>query len=261
MSNPTLSLGYIPDEADSRDRGYGELLSSHADLESVSHDNATYVLEPFLPTPLNQRTTSSCVGCAATGAIYTRLGAQGQSDRRLPSCLWLYSIARATHDAEDEDAGTTLRGLMKAVAALGIAPEEAMPFNPKLVNERPNWKAMRTAADQKWVKGYYRIGSTGLQRLEAIKGALRKGFPVIYGLQIDEQWRTYSAGDLLTGGSRRIGGHATFLYGYEGDAFLGQNSWGTLWGDKGRYRIYQNVLMDATDLWIFDTVPRDLGTK
>lgn len=255
----TFQTGWLPDKLDSRDRHIDVLLSAKAPLAGPKPN-----LEDFLPSPSNQQTTSSCVGHAGSGAIYTRRGAQGIVSPRRPSCLWLYSIARATHDAEEIDGGTYLRGMCQAVKVLGIAPEETMPFDVSKVNRRPVWKAVRAAYDQRWLSGYYKIWDAGEDRLKRIKAAIDLGYPVVYGLQIDKEWFDYSGQGILSKNTEHAGGHATFLYDYNDvdDCFLGQNSWGASWGDKGRYRIKQSLIAGflASDIWVFETVPKDSGT-
>jgi C1A family cysteine protease len=203
------------------------------------------------------------VGQAGSGAIYTRWGAQGVTSPRKPSPLWLYSIARATHDAEESDEGTYIRGMCQAMNVLGIAPEEDMPFDDAKVNRRPAWKAIRAAYDQRWLNGYYKIWDAGEDRLRRIKAAIDLGYPVVYGQQIDKEWFDYSGG-ILSKNTESAGGHATFLYDYNDtdDCFMGQNSWGPSWGEEGRYRIKQGLLSGllANDIWVFETVPRDSGT-
>ncbi len=254
-----FGTGYLPDPTDDRDRNISDLLSA-APPAGPKID-----LEQFLPGAYNQRSTSSCVGQSGSGAIYTRAGAMGHKDRRIPSASWLYDIGRMTHGAMRKDSGTYIRGMCKAARQFGICPEESMPFRVGKINEYPRPKHFRDAYDQRSVSGYYRIYDSGQDRLKAIKTALDRGYPVVYGLRIDENWYDYSAGEVLGVPDVSIGGHATFLYGYseaDGGIFLGQNSWGTSWGDNGRYRIKQDAVAGshARDIWAIDTVPEDSGT-
>lgn len=249
--------GWRQDPPDTRDRSSELLLRSGGPL------GASASLEAFLPPILNQQSTQSCVGQAGAGAIFTRWKAQGSKNTRLPSPLWLYSLARSTHDAEEEDRGTYIRGLFKACSKMGIAPEEVMPFEVSKVNVRPSWGAVRTAYDQRWLQGYYRIWGSGQERISRIKQALAKGYPVLYGMAIDDDWYSYHGG-ILQDTVKSEGGHATFLYGYNDDegTFLGQNSWGRAWGEEGRYRITQEAIGGkfASDFWVFEAVPKDSRT-
>jgi len=218
-------------------------------------------LEEHTPEPYDQEQSSSCVGQAGSGAIYTRWGVQGYKDRRVPSKRWLYSIGRAVTGSETEDEGTYIRDMFKAAMVLGITPESIMPFVMAKINERPDWKAVRAAYDQRTMRGYYRITSIGAARILDIKRALAAGRPVVYGLNIGKDWFDYTGGVL--GEPRELaGGHATFLIGhYKDDWFKGQNSWGN-WGENGRYRIKQSAIAGvlASDLWVIETAPPDSGT-
>jgi len=253
----TFKTGWLKDAEDSRDKNAVELMAA-------SPRPATRPkLENFLPEPYDQLQTSSCVANAGSGAIFTRWGAQGFTNRRKPSVLWLYDIARAINDAHLVDEGTYLRNLGQSMHVMGIASDESWPFSEANVNTRPPWKAMRAAYDQRWMSGYFRISETGQARIDHIKTALDLGYPVVYGMNITQEWFDYSKGVLANTG-KHVGGHATFLYDYNDvDACLfGQNSWNKTWGEHGRYRIKMSAIAsaDASDLWIFQTVPKDSGT-
>ena len=253
-----FGTGYLPDPKDTRDKDISLLLSAGAPGDPID-------LSKYLPPAYNQGRTSSCVGQSGSGAIYTRWGAMGYTDLRIPSASWLYSIGRMTHRSATSDKGAYIRGMCKAARQFGICPDDEMPFSVGQINEYPEPSAFRAAYDQKSVGGYYRIYDAGEKRIEAIKTALDRGYPVVYGLQIDESWYDYSAGEVLDVPDVSIGGHATFLYDYasaDGGIFFGQNSWGSRWGDSGRYRIKQEALAGnaARDIWAIDTVPEDSGT-
>jgi hypothetical protein len=174
----------------------------------------------------------------------------------------MYSIGRAVTNDETKDEGTFIRNTFKAAMILGIAPSNAMPFDPHKVNERPTWAAMRSAYDQRCVKGYYRITSSGGQRIMDIKRALATGHPVVYGLNITEEWFDYNNGVIENTGNS-VGGHAMFIMGhYRDEWFKGQNSWGVDWGEHGRYKIRQSVVggLQASDFWVIESAPKDSGT-
>jgi hypothetical protein len=250
-------VGWKKDPDDPNDKGL-EKLSAVRGIPVPEETD----LEEHTPTPYDQFQTSSCVGQSGSGAIYTRWGVQGYTNRRVPSQSWLYSIGRAVSDSETEDEGTYIRDMFKAAMILGISPATAMPFSPGKINERPTWAAMRAAYDQRSLKGYYRITTTGAQRVLDIKRALAAGHPVVYGLNIGKDWFDYTGG-ILDYPKDLAGGHATFLIGhYKDDWFKGQNSWSPSWGENGRYRIKQSAIAGilASDLWVIDTAPRDSMT-
>jgi hypothetical protein len=251
----SLGTGWLKDPHDVRDIPLSGLLNR----KPRKLDNKS--LEEFLPEPYDQGSTSSCVANAGSAAIYTRWRALGYEITK-PSVLFLYSIARATHNAEESDEGTYIRGLCRAMRVMGIAPDNVMPFNPAQINTRPNWTAIRAAYDQRNLSGYYSIQGTGQDRISKIQAALVAGYPVVFGLDLDQSWQDYQGGVLKTPKEPLIGGHATFLYGYGNGLFFGQNSWGTAWGEHGRYRIEEAALASeyASDIWVLDTVPEYSGT-
>jgi len=250
-------VGWKKDLADANDLDIGRLGA----ISGITIPESTD-MEAHTPPPYDQKSTSSCVGQSASGAIYTRWGVQGATNRRIPSASWLYSIGRAVTNTETQDEGTYIRDCFKATKILGISPETSMPFNVAKINERPDWAAMRAAYDQRSLNGYYRINTTGALLVLDIKKALAAGHPVVYGLNITEEWFDYTGG-IISHVGNKAGGHATFIMGhYKDDWFKGQNSWGDGWGENGRYRIKQSAIasVDASDFWVINTAPVDSRT-
>jgi len=58
------------------------------------------------------------------------------------------------------------------------------------------------------------------------------------------------------------GGHATHLVGWDEQRglFIGENSWGTDWGDEGFYWMAPEVLADArsNDFWVITGIWEDV---
>lgn len=267
-------FGWLQDAPDSRDRNITQLLSAtYAALPQMKGYIAERVnLQDALPTPLDQGPTSACVGKSIKGAIATRRKLLGMNNpkipreqwERLPSSRWPYWGGRTTHNAETLDGGTHIRGACRAMAFLGVCPEDIMPFIPEEINTPPSWNAFRAAYDQRWVQGYYRVLTSGEERIKEMKQALTAGFPIVFGMQVDSSWIGYNSGVIeRSDTSKIIGGHATFLYGYQDGVFLGQNSWGAGWGLAGRYQLREAALTDShvADITVIETPPFDTGTR
>ena len=105
---------------------------------------------------------------------------------------------------------------------------------------------------------------TSNQKLTEIATCLRAGNPVVYGTNVGENWQDYQKGQVLGKPTSIEGGHATVLIGIQGQNFLGENSWGTSWGDDGFYLISPDVLTDPTlssDFWVIQTPDDTLGWR
>jgi len=163
------------------------------------------------------------------------------------SRLALYFLARELMDPQEtnQDNGTFVSCAAEALKSFGVCREDPDPGNPNdraywpfdlsQVLESPKWMNMREAYIHK-ISAWYRIDSTGDQRVQDVILALAAGNPVAYGARVDAQWQTYDGTTPLgtmTGPS--IGGHCTLLEGWDNarQLILGENSWGEDWGVKG----------------------------
>ena len=263
--------GWKPDPRDFRDKKIKDLLKGVATFG----DQANW--EEHLPKVKDQDWTGSCVGQSGSGAITTSASILGYDWD--VSALFCYFIARFLHGDHYKDGGSGLRYLFKAVQFYGICPEAAWAFDlwaknqdgrrkyplfidflKNKVNKDPDWNAYRKAADQKWLYGYYRIDSTGDTRIAEMKQALYEKGIICFGMDVGDKFDAYSGGILDDPGPRK-GGHAMFLYGYYRNEFWnGQNSWGTGWGEKGRFRFSQRMAHRIRDIWVIKVAPKYSGT-
>lgn len=265
------TYGWKPDPQDRRDKKIKDLLKGVATFG----DKADW--EAHCPAVKNQDWSSSCVGQAGAGAFTATASLNGHVWDA--SSLFGYFIARFLHGDHYTDGGSGLRYLFKAVQFYGMCPEKEWPFdlwaknqNGSLkyptfqhflkdrVNRDPDWDAYRKARDQRWLKGYYRIDSTGDQRVAEMKQALYEKSILCFGMDVGQPFEDYSGGILDNPGPRK-GGHAMFLYGYYKNEFWkGQNSWGLDWGEKGRFRFTQRVANLMRDIWVVQFTPKYSGT-
>jgi C1A family cysteine protease len=119
------------------------------------------------------------------------------------------------------------------------------------INVSPSWKAMRKAYAHK-IDGFYKIRSIGQRRVDEVANCLQAGYPVVFGTTTGNNWNRYRAGQVLERPESKKGRHATCLVGIEDGKFIGENSWGTRWGDDGFYLMDPAVIGhdDSKDFWV-----------
>lgn len=199
----------------------------------------------------DQMQTSMCVGFGFTGAGHTRLRALGFNPELL-SAQNLYAVTRMLGRTvkalplEDEGSYPYLAAL--ALYRYGFVPERMMPFDPRLVNDEPDFGDFM-AGTQFRLSSFRKIGDDGEgRRLNAMR-ALAAGHPVPLGMNVGPIFGSYRRGlGPIVHGPRETGGHMTYLVGYRenGEIFIGANSWGKDYGDEGFYEIHESKLMHPT---------------
>lgn len=248
--------GHLLDPDDPRFWDYKVLAGTLAGASSGSVD-----LRPYSSTAHNQMATASCVANAVAKALEIKERFH-QASQGLPmahtdiSRLHLYYLSRELHRAQNRDGGTYISLCCEALNRFGLLPESVWPFDLRMLCVSPSWGAMRKAYPKKiGLSGYYRIKSTGDDRVADAIQALRAGHPVVYGTIVDSaHWFKYRAGDVLRPLTAFDGRHATVLVGWD-DAqclFIGENSWGRNWGDKACYLMDPAVVSspESRDFWV-----------
>ena len=203
----------------------------------------------------NQSRTGSCVANAVVKAMEIRRviveGKQAHHDlSRLALYYWTREIQRR-HDPTKDDRGTRINRACDAARKYGVPLESKWPFIPELVFTRPTDKVMEGAVK---IGAHYRINRIPRRRSKEVIRALRMGYPVVFGCATGENWHNYRAGDVLGPVKRkdRRGRHATVLVGWDGENFIGENSWGPFWGDRGFYRASPSLIENwhSNDFWV-----------
>ncbi len=230
--------GYLPDRQDSRDLPLSvALITAPPPLTaSVAHP---------LVTARSQGSTSSCVGFAWAQAVRLAYLAMGVPCPDL-SPLFADYLARATHQSTPTDSGTHLRAAVKAIAAVGIASEQAWSFGRFKVNRPPSMGAHRDAHDRRGIRGYYRIAASDLN---GIRRAIATGYPVVGGWQIDRAFTDNDGPSFVESFGSPIGGHAMCVVAYDEHSFTLLNSWGRDYRINGCVKIGEEAMSQATDVW------------
>lgn len=200
----------------------------------------------------DQGRLGSCVANAVVGGLELLNIRFGRPHVDL-SRLFVYYNARLFMNAADKDEGTYVRLGMNVLEALGSCEENLWPYVPGNVFIRPKWKCYSTAYGHK-IGRYELIKEDGNSRLSAIEDALSGGYPVAFGMNVDQGFMNTGNDGMIHFGGPDMGGHATLIVGCfsKKKLFIGRNSWGQNWGDKGYYYLPYEALtdQDAADFWI-----------
>jgi len=244
--------GYLPDPPSEDYWGFEDKLGDRITLSADQEGDCD--MRPYTSARHNQRSTGSCVGQSIVkGLEVLRIKEHGRSKHVDLSVLALYYLARELMSPQRHhiDDGTHICLACDVLQRHGIPTNDSWPFITGNVNENIPILAMREARLHK-IHSYYRVKSTGNERVENVIKALRAGHPVVFGTRTHVQWNMYGKDEVIEplNGRDKAGGHATVLLGYEAGLFIGENSWGRSWGDDGFYRMHPDVIADdANDIW------------
>lgn len=253
---PNLS-GFRPEPADLAEQHWSFSTVRTRVLEAIGKSGASLGaidalasdLRPYSSPRHNQLSTSSCVANAVVKALeIKRIMKYGREAHVDLSRLALYYVGRELMGPEEtrHDDGMYVPMAADALRRYGICREEDWPFDEAKLFTSPTWRAMRKAYVHK-INSWFRIGSTGIDRVGDVIASLAAGNPVPYGTVVGDNWLNYGPGEVLQKIDGAIRGrHATVLVGWQpelyGGVFIGENSWGTTWGDDGFYYIAPEVI-------------------
>lgn len=245
--------GWIPDSLDERDKK-SRLIDISASLP-VSVD-----LRKWCSPIEDQGELNSCTAHAAITLVeYFQKRAFGK--HLDASRLFLYKVTRNLLGWTG-DKGANSRTTMKALALIGVPPEQYWPYDKAKLDEEPSAFCYALAARYRAVD-YYRIDVQDRPRtlvLEQVKANLAANRPVMFGMifypSCREQSRTTGMIPIPSDSETRsypLGvvkrfGHNMAVVGYDDTikirntdptgiettgALLVKNSWGEAWGESG----------------------------
>jgi C1A family cysteine protease len=243
--------GYIPDKHDiTKDPRTHELFGV-ANLFGTA-----FSMKSAVKVVKDQFQTSRCVGFGIAQALRTRVKFTTGEDID-PSENAIYTFSRALDrqlrgkSAAEEP--LTDGGCMPTLAVQGLmqfgTPSNAdWPSDLDNINDEPDAMELAKASVYR-VKGWYRILSSGAQRLAEVKQALMHGFPVAIGVQVDQAFEDYDGSKPIEppDPNKILGGHETCLVSYDAHGNVeGANSYGTSWGQDGFYWATSDWLLAPT---------------
>lgn len=230
-------LGWIPDVADARDYSASALFGAVRGLSKES----TLLRAHAEAAGTNDQVGGSCVGQALEKAIDVRLRHLGHSISKR-SAQAIYTGARRYESESDlVDEGCQPRNAMKFIRDVGVASEEAWASDGSRLNDEIDFEVLRDAS-KLLVFEWYRLQAKGVARADQVAQSLSKGIPVVFGSELDRAFFEYAGGILPGYGPEQEGGHMLCLLDYRHDErgrrqFLGINSWGYGWGERGFFWI------------------------
>ena len=197
---------------------------SELDWRNVS--NQDYV------TPIRaQANCGSCWAFASVGALESKINIQlnnssydaNLSEQQLVSCSPAGTCA-----------GGYITSTLEYANQTGIAKEACMPYNASdmactIASICPSWQnhTLRSSS--------FQVASNE----SAIKQAISDYGPVIIGMYVYSDFFSYGSGVYSHVSGNGSGYHAVVIVGYNdtGEYWICKNSWGTVWGEQGFFRI------------------------
>jgi hypothetical protein len=167
----------------------------------------------------------------------------------VPSRLKLYFDARFLDGDPEVDAGTDPGALFKAMNQLGVCPENEnsswnWPYDVSKFAQKPPPQCYADAKLHKLIQ-YAQVN----QDIKSVKAALVAGFNLVIGISVFQQIESQQAAktgiiELPSSNDSVIGGHGLALTGYDATYAIGVNSWGSDWGDHGRFYIPWSYILN-----------------
>jgi hypothetical protein len=231
-----------------------------------------------ITTCVNQLELGACVGNSVAVGLQTEMTRAlalpfGQFVE-LPSRLYLYGLARGRIGTYGEDSGAMISDAFYGATKLGFPPESAWSypakgssFEEQLAKCTADMDTMvyHRAADQKLVKGAYRLASTGQELADDIARAIALGQVVAWGTDLDMAFQLLEGTQVWPGVTGEIiGGHAMLLRAFKPDPLHpGQRLYGSLsswdidFADHGTAWVRQSAIVNAvhaSEHWVIGLI-------
>lgn len=248
--------GYIPDPKDKKFIPFDK-----SQLSKVAYSNDDIDLREFSPELRHdQGDTGSCVGNSSIRSLEIKLGEKFGVDKITTlSVMDLYSSARNLMNPSQShiDQGTNVCLAMDALRLYGVCRDKSWPWDPSKINITPSVMSVREEALNK-ITGHFRMVSTGNNLIDDIILNLRAKNPVVFGMNVGEEFMDYdSSSDPISKCTNIKGAHALCIVGYVSGKIIIENSWGNFYGNNGFCYIEPELLIssaaNANDFWVMQT--------
>lgn len=197
-----------------------------ASITNESEMPKTFELK--MPKVKNQKSVNSCVAHSIATTIEYFNSIQSNSDEKM-STNYIYGNRT---DMNYDGMGMYTRRAVANTCKYGDVIESDFPGNteiPNVINEfEDNKYHLYDKGTPYRFSSYYSVKTKN-----EIKTALMKNGPVIFAMPWYDDIRVKN-GIINTSQKGDAGGHCMVIYGWNQDGWLIQNSWGTMWGNKGK---------------------------
>ncbi|NES85098.1 MAG: C1 family peptidase [Moorea sp. SIO2B7] len=135
-------------------------------------------LRGYMTTVENQSAVNSCVANALVGA-YEYLAKRELGESGDVSRLFVYYNARVLDGLEGKDQGCTITNAIQILEEYGACTEETWPYDPELVNEKPDEDSFDEASN-------FLIEEAEEIEVDlyAMKHCLAEGYPFVFALRL-----------------------------------------------------------------------------
>lgn len=215
-----------------------------------------------------QLRAKACVAFAFAKAMEVWTAAnRGVEAKRDISVLFLWYIARQMYkpDGVVENTGVSLEAAIHAIESLGVTEEKHWPWKFSDIYATPRLKVLRDAYTHRVALLARPILRTGKERVAAIHAALQQKKPVVFSYGMPNSWLAYSRynlflNDVLNTEENIDFYHAMVILGYDvsRDAFIFENSFGSIWGYNGFGFISSSLiaLSKIDSYWVVEAAPK-----
>jgi C1A family cysteine protease len=225
---------------------------------------ATYDISDKMPPVGDQGQQGSCVGWAS--------GYDLKSYQENASHGWgattpetQFSPAFIYNQRPTAGSGMLLPDALDILLSKGCCTLSLMPYNALDDSTQPSSAALQQALSFRIASwNAIRTDKAGNLDLDEIKAHLAAGEPVVFGMPVYENFETIGTEIYTQVSGNYLGGHALCLVGYDDSvqAFRVLNSWGTLWGDQGYFRISYSLFKTiAQEAYVTKDIVESPDTK
>ena len=201
-------------------------------------------------TVKNQGSTNSCVAHAASSVVEYHHKRQ-HNEKKSFSTEFIYGLRDVGYYVGE---GMYIRNALNTLRKYGDVPTADFRGNNEyqkaMENVNAKFDELKDKAYPHRVSSYFRLNDTN-----AVKSALMNhGYVVV---SMDWYKDAELIDDVYTITDEVSGRHAVVIYGWNETGWLCQNSWGTGWGNKGRFIVPFDF--DFNEMWgVTDNITEDI---